>query len=69
VNVVATFVGQLAFLPQAARLVDELLQRCGDIAKAGRRSERDAVGPLEVSQGRDRLVGDDRAVAAPVLVL
>jgi hypothetical protein len=63
------FVGELAFLPEAAGLVDELLQLGCDIAETGRRSERDAVGPLEVVQRRDRLVGDDRAVSAPVLVL
>ena len=42
------------------------------VEKPGRQADgriRDAVGPLEVVQGRDRLVGDDRAVSAPVLVL
>jgi len=51
-------VGELAFLPEPAGLIDELLQLGGDVAEAGRRSERDAIGPLEVVKGSDRLVGD-----------
>src|SRR6185437_463055 len=65
----ADLVRKLSGLPERPRLVDELLQLCGDVSETGRRSEGDAVRPVEVVQGGNRRLRDLRAMAAPVLVL
>src|SRR6266545_3688898 len=62
-------VRELAFLPEPPRLIDVLLELGGDVAEAGGRSEGDPVCPLEIGEGRHRLLADDGPVAAPVLVL
>jgi hypothetical protein len=56
-------------LPERPRLVDELLQLCGDVSETGRRSEGDAVCPVEVVERGHGCLRDLRAMAAPVLVL
>jgi len=51
-------VGQLDLLPQAPRLIHELLELRRNVAKAGRGTERDPVGPLEIVERCNRLVLD-----------
>jgi hypothetical protein len=51
-------VDQLPLLPELAGKVDEKLQLRRDVAEAGRGSEGDTVGPLEILEPRVRLILD-----------